>query len=147
MHGLIYSASVKTIDVIRLQNYKALLAEAGARLEADLRRTPTDAELARELGISGAYVSQLKNEKRAKIQDKAARGMESKQGKDVGWMDNDHSLWPFETISPERYTSLPDRYKGMAEQEVRHLLEEWESKGGGLGGGNQDMPPETRARR
>lgn len=139
MCGKHYPARVKTIQMIRMENYRRLLAE----LKGHLGREPSGKEMADALGISGAYVSQLKTGKRDNIDDDAARGMETRFNKEVGWMDNDPELWPFETIRHDRFSRLPERFKGMAEQELRRVIEEWESKGSGLGGSGHpenDLP-------
>lgn len=131
MYGSHYPVWVKTIQMIRMENYRRLLDE----LTAQLGREPSGKEAADALGISGAYVSQLKTGKRDNIDDDAARGMERRFRKDPGWMDNDPDLWPFETISHDRFSRLPERFKGMAEQELRRVIEEWESARVTVGGG------------
>lgn len=130
MNALLYPVGVKTVDEIRLANYRRLTAE----VQEHLGREPSGVELADALGISAAYVSQIKTGKRTNIEEESARKMEDKRGKERGWMDNDQDLWPFQSLSAERFAKLPERFKGMAEQEVRRILEEWESKGGDLGG-------------
>lgn len=121
-----YPVSVKTINVIRLENYWRLVGE----IEREQNQKPTGVEIARRLDIAAPYVTQLKKGVRKNIQDDAARKMEAGMGKPRGWMDNDPTLWPFQTISPGRFNSLPTHWKGIAEGEVRRVLEEWESSKG-----------------
>lgn len=40
-------------------------------------------------------------------------------------MDNDPSLWPFETINPEDFAQLPAVWRGIAEGRVRAVLDEY----------------------
>ena len=74
------------IQEIRLENLKTLKAEAGSV-----------AKLAEKLDRSQPQVSQLLNEstdkngKKKQIGDAQARYIESRLGKERGWMDNDHS--------------------------------------------------------
>lgn len=129
MAGMLYPPRVQTVDEIRLSNYKRLLQEL-----RDLHgRDPKQTEVAEALGISAPYVNQIARGKRKRIEGAAARKMEALRGKEPGWMDNDAELWPFETITSERFARLPERQKGMAEQEVRRIVEEWEALGGGSG--------------
>lgn len=123
-----YPAPVKTISAIRMENYRRLIDE----LRRELQSEPKGAEIAEKFGITPAYVSQIKNGHRSDIDEAAARKIEAKCGKEIGWMDNDPSLWPFETISFERFSRLPERQKGMAEQEARRVIEEWEQSLGGV---------------
>lgn len=125
-----YARPVKTVEQIRLERYKQLLVE----LEREPGVPASQAEVARVLGISPVYVHQLEHGKRENIESKAARKMEASMGKETGWMDNDPELWPFETVSVESFTKLPERYKGMAEQEVRRVIEEWEMSRSRVGG-------------
>lgn len=128
---MIYPAPVKTISAIRMENYLRLIEDVRREFLRDLGREPKGVELAQRLGITQVYVSQIKNGHRSVIEDDAARRIEAKCGKEIGWMDNDPSLWPFETISAERFSRLPERHKGMIEQEARRMLEDWEQSLGG----------------
>lgn len=123
-----YPVPVKTISAIRMENYRRLIEE----LRRELQYEPKGAEIAARFGITAAYVSQIKNGHRSDIDEAAARKIEAKCEKEMGWLDNDPSLWPFETISAERFSRLPERHKGMIEQEARRVIEEWEQSLGGL---------------
>lgn len=79
---------VKTIEVVRLENYKRLVTE----LLGDDAVRPVD--IATALGISTVYAWQLQKGERDRIDSTAARKMERKAGKEVGWMDTDFSMWP-----------------------------------------------------
>lgn len=127
-----YPAGVKTISAIRLENYTRLINDLSLKLAMELGREPRDKELATALGITPAYVSQIKTGERKNIQDEAARKIERALMLEPGWMDNDPDLWPFRTIAFERFNRLPERVKGMAEQEVRRIIEEWEQSLGGV---------------
>jgi hypothetical protein len=72
---------VKTINEIRLENLKALLAEAGSQ-----------AEIARKTGKSTKQVSQWFGKGSARnISDENCRLIEECFGRPIGWMDNIHS--------------------------------------------------------
>lgn len=85
-----YAFWVKTIEVVRLANYRRLVNELSA---GDEPVRPVD--IARALGISKVYAWQLENGKRTVIDSKAARLMERSAGKAEGWMDTDFDAWPF----------------------------------------------------
>lgn len=125
-----YALRVKTVEQVRLERYRQLLTE----LETEPGVPASQADVARALGISPVYVHQLEHGKRSNIDSKAARKIEASMGKEIGWMDSDPDLWPFNTISMEQFSRLPERFKGMAEQEVRRVIEEWESSRQRLGG-------------
>jgi transcriptional regulator with XRE-family HTH domain len=90
-----YPDWVKTIEAVRLTNYRRLVAELQADTEGPIR--PVD--IARALGISKVYAWQLENGKRDAIDSKAARLMEREMEKPEGWMDTDFDLWPFPDAS------------------------------------------------
>lgn len=71
---------MKTIAQIRLDSLLMLTAN----------REMTNADLARQVGISPQQVYQLLTRKR-NIGDKLARKIEASFGKDAGWLDQDHS--------------------------------------------------------
>jgi hypothetical protein len=85
-----YPVWVKTIEAIRLANYRRLVREIQGDQESI---GPPD--VARALGISTVYAWQLGKGKRDKIDSKAARLMEREAGKPEGWMDTDFDMWPF----------------------------------------------------
>jgi hypothetical protein len=87
-----YPVAVKTIETIRLANYKRLIAE----LQGEDGPPPADAEIGRALGISKVYAWQLNKGERTAIDSKGARKMERAAGKPEGWMDTDFELWPFD---------------------------------------------------
>jgi hypothetical protein len=86
-----YPVWVKTIETIRLANYKRLVAE----LQGD-GQPLADAEIGRALGISKVYAWQLSKGARTAIDSKGARKMERAASKPEGWMDTDFDLWPFD---------------------------------------------------
>lgn len=135
-----YAHGVKTVEEIRLEKYRQLLTE----LEPRPGVPPSQAEVARALGISAVYVHQLEHGKRVNIDSKSARKMELAMDKPIGWMDNDPDLWPFEAVTAERFSKLTERQKGMAEQELRRIVEEAErargALGGASGGAQSDQP-------
>lgn len=90
MRACKYPVWVKTIEAIRLANYRKLLAEL-----AEDRDPLKGVEIASALGISAAYVSQLERGIRDSIDSKAARKIERTANKPEGWMDTDFDLWPF----------------------------------------------------
>lgn len=88
-----YPQWVKTIETIRLENLK--------RLMDDLRESEglsTGRAVAKALGISAPYLSQIKNSVRGTIDSVAARKIERKAEKPEGWMDTDFDLWPFPDV-------------------------------------------------
>jgi hypothetical protein len=81
-----YLWSMKTVQEIRLANFRLLLAEA-----------KTQAELARAADLKQPYINQLargalQNGKPRSIGDEAARKFEAGMNKPVGWMDRDNSV-------------------------------------------------------
>lgn len=136
MPVITYPPRVKTIDAIRMENYERLLGQVREKLKAEHDREPKDYEIADALGITKEYFSQIKNRKRVNLEEDAARRIEVKLDLERGLMDNDTSLWPFQTIRADRFAKLPERQKGMAEQEVRRILEEWEDSLGGAAQGH-----------
>ena len=89
-----YALIVKTIEAVRLENYKRLVAEIKG--EQEKIRPP---DIARALGISKVYAWQLEKGKREAIDSKAARLMERGMGKPEGWLDTNFDLWPFPDIN------------------------------------------------
>lgn len=80
------SPTMRTVQEIRLSNFKLLLAEAGGQTELKQRTT-----------VPGPYISQLdrgvlQKGKPRSIGDVTARKLERGMGKPLGWMDRDHSL-------------------------------------------------------
>jgi len=116
---------MRTIEEIRLENFRALITE----LQEDLG-TPdiTAAEISMHFGISSVYAWQLKFGKRDKIDSVAARKIESKYGKPHGWMDTDFKLWPFPDIDQERFASLKGNQKIEIQGQVRGWIEKFESE-------------------
>lgn len=84
-----YPVRVKTIEAIRMANLK--------RLEDELREggLSTDKAVAKAMGISAPYLSQMKTLERGAIGSTAARKIERTAEKPEGWMDTDFDLWPF----------------------------------------------------
>lgn len=101
---------MKTIEVIRLENYKRLVAELG-----DGVKPPA---IARALGISTVYAWQLENGKRDSIDSKAARRIERNADREPGWLDNDPALWPFKLLQWDRVSLLTPSELGMLEVTV-----------------------------
>jgi transcriptional regulator with XRE-family HTH domain len=89
-----YAFRVKTIEAIRLENYKRLVTEIKG--EQEKIRPP---DIARALGISKVYAWQLENGKREAIDSKAARLMERGMGKPDGWLDTNFDMWPFPDVN------------------------------------------------
>ncbi len=87
-------------EQVRLQNLELLIAEAGSAVE-----------LARRVGTSSSYLSQVRNQMPTRkgtprgVGDDLAEKLERGMGKAVGWMDDIHT-----TISEER-----SAYYGAAE--------------------------------
>jgi transcriptional regulator with XRE-family HTH domain len=84
-----YPERVKTIETIRLANFRRLVDELK---EGGLSR---DNAVATAMGISAPYLSQLGKGVRGSIESDAARKIERKAGKPEGWLDTDFDLWPF----------------------------------------------------
>jgi hypothetical protein len=120
---------MKFVEEIRRERLRALVEEKGglAGLNAALNRGSRDATLSQ---ILHANVDSKTGRPR-EMGSKLARDIEKELKLPRGWMDNDPDLWPFASFTAERFAALPERQKGMAEQEVKRLLEEWE---GALGG-------------
>lgn len=78
---------MKTVQEIRLSNFRLLLSEAG-----------TQAELARRAELAQPYINQLAKAVKhpdgtpRSIGDEAARKLEKGMDKPVGWMDRDHTM-------------------------------------------------------
>lgn len=85
-----YPFWMRTIEAIRLANYRRLIEEVKG--DRDIIR---GVEIAAALGITPAYVSQLANGVRTSIDSVAARKIERQAGKPEGWMDTDFEMWPF----------------------------------------------------
>lgn len=97
-----YPVEVRTIEQIRLENFRQLVQE----LRASLGREPTAVELSDFTGISSVYAWQLQTGKRDAIDSKAARKIDRRASKGDGWMDTDFTLWPFPGISPAKFENL-----------------------------------------
>lgn len=90
MPPVAYPAAVKTMDAIRLENFFLLAEEVRER-----DNLVTDKAIAKALGISAGYLSQLRTGVRSVIDSAAARKIERATKKPTGWMDTDFDLWPF----------------------------------------------------
>jgi len=108
-----YPVTVRTIEEIRLSNYRRAVAEL-AEERPDIKAP----DIARAFGISTVYAWQLENGKRSAIDSKAARKIEMELGKPVGWMDTDYELWPFD---PELLAQI-GRLKSDARIEIQGVL-------------------------
>lgn len=123
MSASLYPDPMRTIEEIRLENYRTLIAE----LEVELGSEIGDAEVALHLGISKVYAWQLRSGKRSKIESPAARKIEKAAEKPVGWLDTDFKLWPFPGISPDRFDSLTRDERIEIQGQVRGWVEKFES--------------------
>lgn len=123
MLGRRYSGWMRTIDEIRLNNFRTLVAELRAEQGAEVG----DAEVAASLGISKVYAWQLRTGKRDKIDSPAARKMEKAAQKAVGWLDTDFMLWPFPGIAPDRFDALTRDERIEIQGQVRGWVEKFES--------------------
>lgn len=90
-----------------------------------------DAEIATSLGISSVYAWQIKTGKRASIESKAARKIETAVGKPEGWFDTDFDLWPFPGIDQERFAKLLPDEKIEIQGSVRKMMLDFESQRSG----------------
>jgi hypothetical protein len=109
---------VKTIEAVRMANYRRLVAEL--RGDAESIRPVT---ISRALGISNVYAWQLENGKREAIDSKAARLIERNMGKPEGWMDTDFELWPFPDVDLlARVERLKPEQRIEVQAAMRHAL-------------------------
>lgn len=115
---------MQTIEQIRLSNYRRLINELGEERGYELK----DPEIAVALGISKVYVWQLRKKERDSIDSKAARKIEAKSGRPVGWLDTDFELWPFPSITPARYAKLTGTQKIKIEAIVDFKISEFEAE-------------------
>lgn len=133
-----YAFWVKTIEVIRLANYRRLVNEL--RTGDDPARP---VEIARALGISKVYAWQLENGKRTVIDSKAARMMERHAGKEEGWMDTDFDAWPFPDAELlARVEALKNEQRIEVQGVLRRMLTDFEAGRQGNSPGSQG--PEDR---
>lgn len=128
-----YLANVKTIEEIRLDNYKRLIDE----FRAELGRDPKGVELAARFNIAPAYVSQLENKRRENIDSQAARKIEEGAGKPRGWLDADANSWPFQDIERARFDRLSLRQQIEIQGVVRERMERFESPPAASGMGSE----------
>ena len=112
---------MRTIEEIRLENFRALVTEL-------LGEGAGDPDIANTLGISKVYAWQLRTGKRTAIDGKAARKMEMKAEKPMGWMDTDFKLWPFPGIEPQRFAGLSSNQRIEIQGHVRVWVERFESE-------------------
>lgn len=122
--------AMKDVYEIRLANLSTLVSEVG-----------TAEALAAAAGLSPVYLSQIRSRaidrktgKPRNLGSKAARKLEIAAGKLPGWLDQDHTeeppdsaLWPFRSITPHRYYTLPEHERGLIEGRALSILEEWEN--------------------
>ena len=93
MNTTCYPALVRTIEEVRLANYRRLINELQEELR--LERPPNGPEVSAAFGISTVYAWQLVKGKRTNIDSQAARTIEKKMEKPIGWLDMD---WRSEPI-------------------------------------------------
>lgn len=112
------------VEEIRRMRLKSLVEshKGLAALNTALKRGARDATLSQ---ILHANVDS-KTKRPREMGSAMARSIEDGLKLPRGWMDNDPDLWPFEAVTVEQFAQLPERQKGMAEQEVRRVVEEWE---------------------
>src|SRR5882672_3991644 len=138
-----YAAAVRTIETVRLENYRALIAE----IERERGHEMKGAELAAALGISAVYVWQLNKGARDSIDSKAARKIEAAASKPEGWLDTDFSLWPFPGIDSARFQNLSTDQQLEIQEVVRRMLMEFEaekqSKLGGMSASSANLNPKA----
>lgn len=121
---------MKTIEAVRLANYRRLVAA----LQGDKAEPIRPADIARALGISKVYAWQLENGKRDTIDSKAARLMEREMEKPEGWMDTDFDLWPFPDASLlERVERLSPDQRIEVQYAIRRALSDLGLAGEGSG--------------
>lgn len=136
-----YPDWVKTIEAVRLANYRRLVAELQGNKSEPIR----PADIARALGISKVYAWQLENGKRDSIDSKAARLMEREMGKSEGWMDTDFDLWPFpDATLLERVERLGPSQRLEVQYAIRRALSDLGVAGEGSGGSSTSQPSASR---
>lgn len=118
-----YSLQVRTIEEVRLKNFKTLVKE----ITEELGREPSGATIAGAFGISPVYVWQILTGKRTAIESKAARTIEATYEKETGWMDTDFDLWPFPDIEPPRLFNLKPEQRIEIQALVRDRIERFEA--------------------
>lgn len=128
MNTTCYPALVRTIEEIRLANYRRLINELQEELR--LERPPNGPEVSAAFGISTVYAWQLVKGKRTNIDSQAARTIEKKMEKPIGWLDMDSELWPFPGIEYERVDRLTRDQKIEIQGAMRTLLNDFESGSG-----------------
>lgn len=127
---LCYSGFVKTIEEIRMENFRRLVEE----IERERGHEMNGPEVAKALGLSSVYVWQLRNGQREAIDSKAARKIELKTGRPKGWLDTDTALWPFPGIEFDRYLRLSAEQKLEIQGSVRKMIIDFEESSGELPG-------------
>lgn len=120
-----YPLAVKTIEAIRLENYRTVVADLARERGHEINGP----EIAAALGLSAVYVWQLSNGKRSSIESKAARKIEQTLGKPEGWLDTDFSLWPFPGIDAARFERLSQQQKTEIQGVVRRMIMDFEAEG------------------
>ena len=119
-----YPAWVKTIEAIRMANFKRLAEELRERDGLSSDKAVADA-----MGISGAYMSQLGKGVRGAINSVAARKIERKAQKPEGWMDTDFDLWPFPDVELlERVERLLPNQRIEVQGAMRRAIADFEAK-------------------
>ncbi|WP_343927066.1 hypothetical protein [Pigmentiphaga daeguensis] len=119
---------MKTIEEIRLERLRDLVSEAGsvANLNRIAKRNERDATISQILNRWEGKTGKPKE-----LGSAMARALEEAMGKEVGWMDNDPATggaaWPFPDIDPARFSALPERLRGRAEERVLEIIKEWEA--------------------
>lgn len=122
-----------TIDSIRRQNLKTLSLESGGIGRLAERLSKDQSQVSQWINAS----PDSRTGKPRGIRSSTCRDIELRLGKPLGWLDVNHSQeparsnvdWPFQAISPDRYTQLPDRIKGLIEGRVMAMVEDWETNG------------------
>jgi phage repressor protein C with HTH and peptisase S24 domain len=98
---------VKTIDQIRLENLRYLMAELGL----------SSAELARRLDVSSQQVYQLVSRRR-NIGDKIARRIEEEFGHPSGWLDQEHGRLSAAALTETRLAPEPSNIRRLSARPV-----------------------------
>ncbi|WP_454674859.1 hypothetical protein [Achromobacter pestifer] len=116
-------ATMKTVEEIRLDRLRELVAEAGsiANLNRAAKRNERDATISQILNRWSG-----KSGKPKELGSDMARELEVAMNKPRGWMDNapvSGVEWPFTEISPADYSSLSDVERGKIEERAMMLIE------------------------
>lgn len=117
---------MKTAEEVRALRLRQLVDELGSIKALNLATGKSERD---------STYSQILNRSKSSVTGRAkemgpamARAIEEAVGKPRGWMDSDIGQveWPFGSVDPERFASLPDRLKGRIEERVLLMIEEWE---------------------